>query len=95
MWAIFQSAIRGADGQVDAGYLGLYVVTVLVLGSIPSAILLITARMLMIADHPLDLTGLAAVIGAAGVCYGSAAGGVGLFRMGDKQREERNERKPE
>lgn len=81
---IFQSSIRGPDGEVDSGYLGLAVVTALVLGAIPSAVILVTARMIWVEGHPLDLVGLAAVIGACGGCYGAAAAGVGLFRAGDK-----------
>lgn len=84
--SVFRSAITGDDGEVDAGYLGLYVVTAIVLGAIPSAILLAAVRMFLTPDHALDLVGIAAVIGAAGTCYGVAAGGVGLFRMGDKPR---------
>ena len=81
---IFRSAITGSDGSVDPGYLGLYMVMLVVLGAIPSALLLVTIRMFLVADHPLDLTGIAAIIGAAGVTFGSAAVGVGVFRRGDQ-----------
>jgi uroporphyrinogen-III decarboxylase len=40
--------------------------------------------MFMVAEHPLDLVGVAAIIGAAGVTFGSAAVGVGVFRRGDQ-----------
>lgn len=86
--SIFQSAITGSDGSVDPGYLGLYAVGATVLGSIPFALILATIRMFMLADHPLDLVGIAALIGAAGTCFGVAAGGVGLFRAGDKPRQD-------
>lgn len=82
--SIFRSAIQGDDGQVDAGYLGLYAVMVLMLGAIPSAIVLVAIRLVVVAEHPLDLLGLAAVIAAAATGFGTAAAGVGLFRAGDK-----------
>jgi hypothetical protein len=55
-----------------------------VLGAIPFALLLVAVRMFMVAEHPLDLVGVAAIIGAAGVTFGSAAVGVGVFRRGDQ-----------
>jgi hypothetical protein len=81
---IFRSAITGSDNTVDPGYLGLYVVMCVVLGAIPVALLLVAVRMFIAADHPLDLLGLAAIISAAGVTFGSAAVGVGVFRRGDQ-----------
>jgi hypothetical protein len=81
---IFRSAVTGSDGTVDPGYLGLYVVMCTVLGAIPFALLLVAVRMFMVAEHPLDLVGVAAIIGAAGVTFGSAAVGVGVFRRGDQ-----------
>jgi len=80
----FHSAIRGADGTVDPGYLGLYMVMVVCLGVIPMAVLLVAGRMFLEPGHPLDLGGLAAVIAAAGACFGTAATGVGIFRWGDR-----------
>lgn len=82
--SIFRSAIQGPEGGVDAGYLGLYMVGAVVLGAIPATLALATIRMVIVPDHPLDLVGIAALIGAAGTCFGVAAGGVGLFRAGDK-----------
>ena len=84
--AIFRSAVTGSDGTIDPGYLGLYVVMLLSLGSIPTAFLLAAVRMFILPDHPLDLVGIAAVIGGAGGAFGGAAAGVGLFRAGDKDR---------
>lgn len=84
--SIFRSAITDENGDVDAGYLGLYVVMLLVLGTIPSTILLAVVRMMIAKDNPLDLVGIAAVIGAAGAAFGTAAAGVGIFRVGDKPR---------
>ena len=82
--SVYRSAITGADGEVDAGYLGLYAVMVLCLGVIPAAVLLAAVQMIVTADHKLDLVGIAAVVAAAAAGFGTAAGGVGLFRMGDK-----------
>jgi len=84
--SVFRSAIEGKDGAVDAGYLGLYLVGVLILGAIPFTFALVAVRMFLVAGYPLDLAGVAAVIGAAGVCFGAAATGVGVFRVGDKER---------
>jgi hypothetical protein len=84
--SIFRSAITDEHGDVDAGYLGLYVVIVIILGSIPAAIVLATIRMFILPDHPLDLVGIGAVIAGAGAAFGTAAAGVGLFRAGDKPR---------
>lgn len=81
---IFRSAVTGDDGEIDAGYLGLFAVMVLMLGSIPVTLLLVTIRLFVADDHPLDLSGVAAVIGAAAVGFGASAGGVGAFRAGDK-----------
>ena len=85
--SIFRSAIAGSDGAVDAGYLGLFVVMLLVLGTIPSAIIMVAVRMWLTPADPIDLTGLAAIVGAAGAAFGTAAAGVGLFRAGDKKTE--------
>lgn len=84
--SIFRSAITDENGDVDAGYLGLYVVIVIILGSIPAAIALSATRMFILPDHPLDLVGIGAVIAGAGAAFGTAAAGVGLFRAGDKPR---------
>ena len=81
---LFRSAITGDDGSVDPGYLGLYAIMVTILGVIPVSLLLAGMRMFLVDGHPLDLVGVAAVIGGAGAAFGTAAGGVGVFRMGDK-----------
>jgi hypothetical protein len=82
--SIFRSAVTGDDGTIDPGYLGLYAVMLTVLGAIPATLLLAAVRLGVSADHPLDLVGVAAVVASAGAAFGTAAGGVGLFRMGDK-----------
>lgn len=82
--SIFRSAVTGDDGTIDPGYLGLYAVMITVLGAIPLTLILAGVRMGIAPDHPLDLVGVAAVIASAGAAFGTAAGGVGLFRMGDK-----------
>jgi hypothetical protein len=89
--SIFRSAVTGPDGEVDAGYLGMYMIGVTILGAIPSALVLALVRMFLVADHPLDLMGVAAIIGSAGGCFGAAAAGVGLFRAGDKDRKQGKE----
>ena len=84
--SIFRSAVTGDDDTVDPGYLGLYMVMVIVLGAIPITLILAAVRLGISADHSLDLVGVAAVIASAGAAFGTAAGGVGLFRLGDKPR---------
>ncbi len=76
--------MTGSDGTIDPGYLGMYVVVVLVLGAIPSSICLTIVSMFFSTTHSPDLVGVAAVIGACGGCFGAAAAGVGVFRAGDK-----------
>lgn len=82
---VFQSTVTGSDGTVDPGYLGLFAVIVLILGMIPCAFVLAALRMFLEPGHPLDLVGLGAIIAGAGAAFGTAAGGVGLFRFGDKE----------
>lgn len=82
--SVFRSAIESPEGGVDAGYLGLYAVGATILGTIPFCLILVAVRMFVVDGHPLDLVGVAALIGAACVGFGTAAGGVGLFRAGDK-----------
>jgi hypothetical protein len=82
--SVFRSAITGADGLVDAGYLGLFGVMLMVLGMIPFALMLTAIHMFISLDHALDLVGVAAIIASAGAAFGTAAAGVGMFRMGDK-----------
>jgi hypothetical protein len=91
--SVFRSAVTGPDGEVDAGYLGMYMIGVTILGAIPVALGLAAVRMFLVADHPLDLVGVAAIIGAAGGCFGAAAAGVGLFRAGDRDKREGREGK--
>ena len=82
--SFFGNAVIGDDNTVDPGYFGLYGVGLLVLGAIPSALLLMLTRMFLETGHPLDLVGFAAVIAACGGAFGAAAAGVGAFRAGDK-----------
>jgi hypothetical protein len=81
---LFRSAVSLTDTSVDPGYLGLFAVMLLCLGIIPGAFILIGLRLWLVADHPLDLVGLAAVIAAACAGFGTAATGVGIFRKLDK-----------
>lgn len=83
--SVFQSAIRDESGEVDAGYLAMYVVTMIVLGAIPAMVAGSLISALMGADHRFDVQGLGIGIGSVCTGYGVALGAVGLFRMGDKK----------
>lgn len=83
--SVFQSAIRGQDGEVDAGYLGMFWAMGGTLGAIP---VLLAMALLAVYVKPdtaaqiIQATGIA--IGACCTGFGAAAAAVGLFRMGDK-----------
>jgi hypothetical protein len=83
--SVFQSAIRGEDGEVDTGYLAMYVVTMIVLGAIPAMVAGALLSAALGTEHHFDAQGLG--IGIGGVCtgYGVALGAVGLFKAGDKK----------
>lgn len=84
--SIFRSAIVGADGMVDAGYLALYWTMAATVSAIP--FLLIVAG--VAAHHSpekaaeiIQSTGIA--IGAICTGAGVVIGAVGAFRLGDKR----------
>lgn len=81
---IFRSAITGEDGQVDAGYLALFWVLVLVVGAIPVMCVGTLAAMYFDAHHVFKAQELGVGIGAVCTGFAAAIGGVGLFRAGDK-----------
>jgi hypothetical protein len=83
--SIFQSAIRGADGEVDAGYLAMYVVTMIVLGAIPAMVVCAIVSAVFGAEHRFDAQALGIGIGSVCGGYGVALGAVGLFKAGDKK----------
>lgn len=83
--SVFRSAIEGEDGQVDAGYLGLYVVMCTTMGA---AVAITLAGMYSVYIKPDTAAAVIQAIGVAivscGTAFGASAGAVGLFRMGDK-----------
>lgn len=85
---VFRSAITGNDGSVDPGYLGLYWVMFVTTGSIP--IMVAAALIAQYFDplHAFEAQALGIGIGAACTGFATAAGAVGLFRMGDKERHQ-------
>jgi hypothetical protein len=83
--SVFQSAIRGADGEVDAGYLAMYVVTMIVLGAIPAMVVGEIAATVFSAEHHFNSQGLGIGIGSVCGGYGVALAAVGLFKAGDKK----------
>lgn len=82
---IFQSAIRGEDGEVDPGYFAMYVITMIVLGAIPAMVLVSIASAIFSQDHHFDAQALGIGIGSVCTGYGVALGAVGMYRMGDKK----------
>lgn len=83
---ILLSAIKGADGEVDAGYLAIAGAFLIVLGAIPSMVTIAALVAWSSPDHRFDAQALG--IGIGSVCTGFAAvcGAVGLFRAGDKEK---------
>ncbi|HEY6028603.1 MAG TPA: hypothetical protein VIV09_17035 [Pseudolabrys sp.] len=83
--SVFQSAIRGEDGEVDAGYLAIAVAGILILGAIPVMCLGSFGQMWFSPDHHFPVQELG--IGVGSVCggFGAVCGAVGMFRMGDKK----------
>lgn len=67
-------------GDIDPGYLGMLVGLCVLLGAVPCALILAGVHLAIGKDHPLDLVGVAAIIGAAGTAFGLIATGVGVFR---------------
>lgn len=84
--SVFRSAITGADGTVDAGYLALFSIMVAVVLLVPFMGIMAGLAMIWSPTHAFDVQGLG--IGVGSVCggFGVAVGAVGAFRMGDKER---------
>jgi hypothetical protein len=82
--SVFRSAITGTDGEVDAGYLAMFWIMVVVISSIPFMLIVATVRMFLSVGLDFDVQAIG--IGIGGVCggFGVAVGAVGAFRMGDK-----------
>ena len=85
--SVFRSAITGADGSVDPGYLALFwamvgwsVSTVVLLGSGAMAVWFKSGEPGTVIQN----TGTA--LGAVSVGFATVIGAVGAFRMGDKPR---------
>ncbi len=84
--SIFRSAITDGNGDVDAGYLAMFALMALVVGAIP--IMVIGAFLAMWFDptHEFNVKDLGIGIGAVCGGFATAAGGIGMFRAGDKPR---------
>jgi len=85
--SVFQSAITGSDGTVDAGYLALFWTMAATVSAIPFMLLvggLATYHQTDKAAEIIQSTGVA--IGAICTGAGVVIGAVGAFRMGDKPR---------
>lgn len=85
--SIFSSAITGADGQVDAGYLAMFAVMLIVMGAVPSMCIGTFLAMWYAPDHRFDVQSLGVGIGAVCGGFATAIGAVGLFRAGDKEKK--------
>lgn len=84
--SLFQSAVRGADGEVDAGYLAVAVTMATTVGIAP---FLVVLGALAIAETP-DQAGaiiqnIGVSIGAMCTGCGFVIGAVGAFRAGDRR----------
>lgn len=84
--SVFRSAIQGDDGEVDPGYLAMYVVMAVVAGAIPVMCIGTIAEMIFSAEHHFHGQDLGIGIGSVCTGLGVAVGAVGAFRLGDKPR---------
>jgi len=83
--SVFRSAITGADGLVDAGYLALFWTMAVTVSAIPIMLLICGVATYHLPDksaETIQATGIA--IGAICTGAGVVIGAVGAFRMGDK-----------
>ncbi len=84
--SVFRSAITGADGSVDPGYLAMF--WGLIIYSTASIVtLLLGARSISDAsphDHANILQSMGVAMGAEAGGFATVLGAVGLFRMGDR-----------
>lgn len=83
--SVFRSAITKGDGEVDSGYLAMFVLMILVTGTIPAMCIGAFASMWMRADHVFLVQDLGIGIGAVCGGFATAIGAIGMFRMGDKE----------
>jgi len=82
--SVFRSAITGADGTVDAGYLALFWIMAAVITMIPFMGIMTAVAMWFDPAHKFDVQGLGIGVGSACGGFGVAIGAVGAFRAGDK-----------
>lgn len=82
--SVFRSAITGDDGEVDSGYLALYWLLVVVIGVIPVMCVGAVCAMWNDPAGHFDAQGLGIGVGSVCAGFATAAGGVGIFRRGDK-----------
>jgi len=84
--SVFRSAITGADGSVDPGYLAMF--WGLVIYSVSSiATVLLGARSISDAgshEHANIIQSIGVALGAEAGGFATLLGAVGLFRMGDR-----------
>lgn len=82
--SVFRSAIKGSDGEVDAGYLSLFWTMAATVSSVP---IIVIAGAVSAFGHPEQagaiLQGTGVAIGAVCTGAGVVIGAVGAFRLGD------------
>lgn len=83
--SIFQSAIRGPDGEVDSSYLASYVVTALWAFVVVTMVSAAIGAMCLTQQHTFDAAGLGAGIRDVSLGLAAVIGGGGIFRWGDKK----------
>ena len=84
--SIFRSAVTGEDGEIDAGYLAMFVIMAVVAAAIPFMCIATIVAMVLTTDHHFSAQELGIGIGSVCTGLGVAIGAVGAFRMGDKPR---------
>ncbi len=83
---VFRSAVKGSDGEVDAGYLALFWIMTVVITVIPFMCVFAAVAMWLDILHKFDVQALGIGIGSVCTGFGVAVGAVGAFRAGDKPR---------
>lgn len=83
---IFRSAVTGADGTIDSGYLSLFGLMAVVITAIPFMCIFAAIAMVLDPAHRFDVQALGIGIGSVCTGFGVSVGAVGAFRMGDKER---------
>lgn len=81
---VFRSAISNDQGEVDAGYLAMAVLMVIVTGAIPAMCIGTFVAMWFDPAHKFAVQDLGIGIGAVCGGFATAIGAVGVFRMGDR-----------